>query len=55
MFSDLLPDAFFQTDPLRCAEDLIGTQLVWERCAGLVVETEAYLVEDDEPVTPLDG
>jgi len=47
-FQISFPMLFFQTDPLRCAEDLIGTQLVWERCAGLVVETEAYLVEDDE-------
>lgn len=39
---------FFQTDPLQCAENLIGTELVWEKCAGLVVETEAYLVEGDE-------
>ncbi len=27
---------------------MIGTELVWEKCAGLVVETEAYLVEGDE-------
>ena len=46
--SDVLLDAFFQVDPLQCAANLIGTQLVWEKCAGLVVETEAYLVENDE-------
>jgi DNA-3-methyladenine glycosylase len=44
----VLPDSFFQTDPLSCAANLIGTKLVWEKCAGLVVETEAYLVEGDE-------
>lgn len=44
----MLPDAFFQIDPLQCAENLVGTELVWRKCAGLVVETEAYLVEGDE-------
>ncbi len=43
----LLQD-FFTQDPLACAEALIGTELVWGKCAGLVVETEAYLVEGDE-------
>ncbi len=41
-------DSFFQIDPLDCARKLIGTELLWERCAGIVVETEAYLVEGDE-------
>ncbi len=44
----MLRDTFFQTDPLTCAENLIGTQLVWGKCAGIVVETEAYLIEGDE-------
>ena len=44
----MLPDSFFQIDPLRCAKNLIGTVLVWGKCAGIVVETEAYLVEGDE-------
>ncbi len=35
-------------DPLRCAENLIGTDLVWGKSGGIVVETEAYLVEGDE-------
>jgi len=43
-----LDSSFFQGDPLRCARELIGTELVWGRCAGVVVETEAYLTEDDE-------
>lgn len=38
----------FQIDPLICAENLIGTELIWGKCAGLVVETEAYLVKGDE-------
>lgn len=44
----MLPRSFFQVDPLGCAAALIGTELVWGKCAGLVVETEAYLVEGDE-------
>lgn len=39
---------FFQSDPLVCAPGLIGTTLVWGRCSGLIVETEAYLAENDE-------
>ena len=27
---------------------MIGTELVWGKCSGLVVETEAYLTENDE-------
>ena len=44
----MLPESFFQIDPLQCAENLVGTELVWGKCGGLVVETEAYLVEGDE-------
>jgi DNA-3-methyladenine glycosylase len=44
----VLPKTFFQSDPLRCAEELIATELVWGKCAGIVVEVEAYLVEGDE-------
>jgi DNA-3-methyladenine glycosylase len=44
----VLPESFFQIDPLQCAENLVGTELVWGKCAGIVVETEAYLVEGDE-------
>ncbi|HEY1769666.1 MAG TPA: DNA-3-methyladenine glycosylase [Chthoniobacterales bacterium] len=44
----MLPASFFQTDPLDCARNLIGAELVWEKCAGIVVETEAYLVQNDE-------
>ena len=44
----MLREAFFEVDPLICGRALVGTQLVWEKCAGLVVETEAYLVEGDE-------
>ncbi len=44
----MLPESCFEIDPLECAENLVGTELIWGRCAGIVVETEAYLVEGDE-------
>jgi 2',3'-cyclic-nucleotide 2'-phosphodiesterase (5'-nucleotidase family) len=47
-FCGVLPESFFKIDPLKCAENLVGTELTWGRCAGIVVETEAYLVEGDE-------
>jgi DNA-3-methyladenine glycosylase len=43
----LRPD-FFRRDPLICARELIGTELVWGECAGIVVETEAYAAVGDE-------
>lgn len=39
---------FFQRDPLVCAAELVGCELVWGRCSGVVVETEAYSVVGDE-------
>jgi DNA-3-methyladenine glycosylase len=39
---------FFQRDPLSCARDLIGCELIWNSCAGLIVETEAYNAIGDE-------
>jgi DNA-3-methyladenine glycosylase len=44
----ILSCAFFERDPLLCARELIGTELVWGRCSGVVVETEAYLTLNDE-------
>ena len=40
--------SFFERDPLVCARELIGPELVWGKCSGLVVETEAYLTLNDE-------
>jgi DNA-3-methyladenine glycosylase len=40
--------AFFKREPIVCARELIGSTLNWGRCAGIVVETEAYLAHDDE-------
>ena len=44
----LIDAKFFRSDPLICAPGLIGTTLIWGRCAGLIVETEAYLAQNDE-------
>ena len=44
----ILPLSFFQRDPLICARELVGTELVWDKCSGIVVETEAYLTLNDE-------
>ena len=43
-----LPESFLKQIHCCSAESLIGTELVWEKCSGIVVETEAYLVEGDE-------
>jgi DNA-3-methyladenine glycosylase len=39
---------FFQRDPLSCARELIGCELVWNQTGGVIVETEAYSVRNDE-------
>lgn len=38
----MLTREFFERSPLVCARGLIGTELRWGECAGVVVETEAY-------------
>jgi DNA-3-methyladenine glycosylase len=43
-----LPVSFFEGDPLDCARALIGTELIWGSCSGVIVETEAYLTLNDE-------
>ena len=43
----LLEPSFFERDVVTVARDLIGVELVWEGCSGVIVETEAYAVEDD--------
>ena len=48
MKSKIIPRSFFRRDPLRCARGLIGTELVWDKCSGIVVEVEAYAAENDE-------
>src|ERR1700741_5503287 len=44
----MLTPAFFQRDVLTVARDLIGVELVWHGCSGIIVETEAYAVQGDE-------
>ncbi len=39
---------FFRRDPLTCARELIAAELVWGKCAGIVIETEAYFADNDE-------
>jgi DNA-3-methyladenine glycosylase len=46
--SAYLPCSFFERDPLLCARELVGTELVWGKCSGIIVETEAYLTLNDE-------
>jgi DNA-3-methyladenine glycosylase len=46
--SRIIRETFFRRDPIACARKLVGTELIWGRCAGIVVETEAYLAENDE-------
>lgn len=44
----MLPQEFFQRDPLTCAVELLGCQLVWDHGSGTIVETEAYAASGDE-------
>jgi DNA-3-methyladenine glycosylase len=44
----IIDRTFFQRDPLTCARELVGCELVWGKCAGIVVETEAYSAVGDE-------
>jgi DNA-3-methyladenine glycosylase len=46
--TERLRPSFFQRDPLVCARELIGAELVWGKCSGIIVETEAYLTLNDE-------
>ncbi len=43
-----LPRHFFERDPVVCAREMIGCELVWGECRGRVVETEAYVEFGDE-------
>jgi len=48
MKKQLVRRLFFQRDPLSCARELIGTELIWGDCSGILVEVEAYAAIDDE-------
>lgn len=43
----MIERSFFQRDPVVCAREMIGVELVWGRCAGIIVETEAYSTVGD--------
>src|SRR5215208_7603290 len=45
---NIIRSTFFQRDPLTCARALIGTELIWRECSGIIVEVEAYAAIDDE-------
>jgi DNA-3-methyladenine glycosylase len=45
---EFLGREFFQRDPLACARELVGCELVVNGCGGIVVETEAYAARNDE-------
>ena len=38
---------FFEGDVLDCAKNLIGIELAWGGCRGVIVETEAYAEHGD--------
>ena len=44
----MLTSEFFTRHPLACAIDLIGCELVWGHCRGVIVETEGYTALGDE-------
>lgn len=44
----MLAEDFFRRDVITVARDLIGVELIWRGCSGIIVETEAYAAEDDE-------
>jgi DNA-3-methyladenine glycosylase len=46
--SRIIRATFFRRDPIGCARELVGAELIWGKCAGKIVETEAYLAENDE-------
>ena len=48
MESRIIPASFFERDPLICARELIGAELIWGNCSGVLVETEAYNAINDE-------
>jgi DNA-3-methyladenine glycosylase len=48
MAEQMIRARFFRRDPLVCAHEFIGAKLIWGKCAGIIVETEAYFAENDE-------
>jgi DNA-3-methyladenine glycosylase len=48
MANTIVRASFFKRDPITCARELIGAELIWGGCSGIVVETEAYNAINDE-------
>src|ERR1700726_541554 len=46
--NDQIDRSFFKTDPLSCAQSLVGCELIWGGTAGRIVETEAYAEHGDQ-------
>ena len=44
----MLTSEFFCRHPLACSIDLIGCELAWGHCRGVIVETEGYTALGDE-------
>ena len=47
MTNKIVRASFFKRDPITCARELIGADLIWGDCSGLLVEVEAYAAIDD--------
>jgi DNA-3-methyladenine glycosylase len=43
----VIPRDFFTQSPVECARSLVGCELVWGACSGIVVECEAYAAVGD--------
>jgi DNA-3-methyladenine glycosylase len=48
MAKRMIRRGFFRRDPVICARELIGAELVWGSCTGTIVEVEAYAAVNDE-------
>jgi len=48
MVNKIIRASFFKRDPIVCTRELIGAELIWGDCSGVIVETEAYNAKDDE-------
>src|SRR5207248_9141177 len=48
MANKIIRASFFRREPITCARELIGAELIWGDCSGRLVEVEAYAAIDDE-------
>src|SRR5215216_513282 len=48
MANKIIRVSFFKRDPITCARELIGAELIWGDCSGRLVEVEAYAAVNDE-------